>query len=62
MLARGRDKADPRGEMPWPLTREEVEAFPRAGLQEISFEDYIDRGDDAVRRFRALYKKPLENS
>jgi SAM-dependent methyltransferase len=61
LLARGRDKADPRGEMPWPLTREELEAFPRAGLQEISFEDYIDRGDDAVRRFRALYRKPSEN-
>ncbi|MGH9711798.1 MAG: class I SAM-dependent methyltransferase [Candidatus Acidiferrales bacterium] len=55
LLARGRDKADPLAGIPWPLTREELQGFTRAGLQEISFEDYVDRGDEGVRRFRALY-------
>jgi SAM-dependent methyltransferase len=55
VIARGRDQADPSGEMPWPLTREELQEFTRAGLKEVSFEDYLDPEDPHVRRFRALY-------
>lgn len=55
VLARGREKSDPLGEMPWPLTREELEGFKHAGLREISFEEYADREDEGVRRLRVLY-------
>ena len=42
VVARGRDEADSPGDMPWPLTRAEVDRFQAHGLKEISFEDYID--------------------
>jgi SAM-dependent methyltransferase len=58
VIARGRDAADAEGQMPWPLTREELAEFVSAGLQEISFEDYFDPEEPAVRRFRAVYKRP----
>ena len=56
-IARGRDTADPEGEMPWPLMREQFDEFTRAGLKEISFEDYCDPEDPSVRRFRAAYTR-----
>jgi ubiquinone/menaquinone biosynthesis C-methylase UbiE len=56
-IARGRDPADPEGEMPWPLTRDEFNEFGRAGLREISFEDYCDPEEPTVRRFRAAYTR-----
>jgi SAM-dependent methyltransferase len=59
VIARGREPSDPEGQMPWPLIRAELSAFTAAGLEEISFEDFLDLedpGDPAVRRFRVLYK------
>jgi hypothetical protein len=56
VIARGRNQTDSPGEMPWPLTLEELQGFTRAGLKESSFEDYFDLDDPAVRRFRALYR------
>ncbi len=44
--------------MPWPLTRAELSAFTAVGLEELSFEDFLDLEDPAdpsVRRFRVLY-------
>lgn len=58
VIARGRDETDPPGEMPWPVTREELRGFVRAGLKEISFEDFPDPESPEVRRFRALYRRP----
>jgi len=58
LIARGREPSDPEGQMPWPLTRAELSAFTAAGLQELSFEDFLDLEDPAdpsVRRFRVLY-------
>lgn len=58
LIARGREPADPEGQMPWPLTRPELSGFTAAGLQELSFEDLLDPEDPAepaVRRFRVLY-------
>jgi ubiquinone/menaquinone biosynthesis C-methylase UbiE len=49
-------RAEP-GKMPWPLTRNELEGFTRAGLREIQFEDYSDREDPPVRRFCAEYRR-----
>jgi len=43
---------------PWPLTREEIDGFRRAGLEEELFEDYSEPEPPWVRRFRALYRRP----
>jgi SAM-dependent methyltransferase len=59
VIARGREPSDPEGQMPWPLIRAELSAFTTAGLEELSFEDFLDPedpADPAVRRFRVLYK------
>ena len=58
VIARGRDEREPEGQMPWPLTRRELEEFTAAGLREESFEDYFDRESPPVRRFRATYRRP----
>lgn len=56
-IARGRADDEPEGQgPPWPLTREEIDGFRRAGLEEESFEDYADPEPPWVRRFRALYR------
>jgi ubiquinone/menaquinone biosynthesis C-methylase UbiE len=60
VIARARDESDPRGEMPWPLTSRELNHFKEFGLQELSFEDFLDSEDPPVRRFRALYRNVVE--
>ena len=57
LIARGRDEHEAEGQMPWPLTRRELDLFKEAGLHEESFEDYLDKESPAVRRFRAVFKK-----
>jgi hypothetical protein len=44
--------------MPWPLTRAEVEALAGLELRLESFEDFADREDPPVRRFRASFRRP----
>ena len=58
VIARGRDPEEDPGHVPWRLTREELAAFSRAGLQDVSFEDYVDPYDAGVRKFRATYRRP----
>lgn len=55
VIARARSESDPPGEMPWPLTRAELNHFTEIGLRELSFEDFMDSEDPPARRFRALY-------
>ena len=55
VIARARDETDPRGEMPWPLSRKQLSHFTEIGLRELSLEDYLDSEDPPVRRFRAVY-------
>lgn len=58
VIARGREEGDPEAQgPPWPLTREELGGFLRAGLKEDSFEDYAEPEPPWVRRFRALYRR-----
>ena len=57
VIARGRKPEEPKGEMPWPLIREELEGFKAQGLKEVSFEEYLDKEDPPVRRFRAEYRR-----
>jgi SAM-dependent methyltransferase len=56
VVARGREPEEPPGQMPWPLTRAEVEAIAAPGLALASFEDFLDGEDPPVRRFRALFR------
>jgi SAM-dependent methyltransferase len=58
VIARGREPNDPPGVMPWPLLRDELAGFGKAGLQETSFEDFMDAESPPVRRFRAHYRRP----
>jgi SAM-dependent methyltransferase len=57
VVARGREPSDPPGTMPWPLERDELGGFGRAGLEELSFEDFPDDEIPPVRRFRAVYRR-----
>jgi hypothetical protein len=43
--------------LPWPLTREELAEFVRAGLTEKIFEEYFDDEEPPARRFRVLYER-----
>lgn len=54
IICRGRDPQDDPGTMPWPLTRDELALFERAGLREVSFEDI--RNEDG-RHFRVVYER-----
>jgi SAM-dependent methyltransferase len=59
VIARGRNPEE-SNEIgpPWPLTREELNGFRQAGLEEESFEDYTEPEPPWVRRFRVLYQRP----
>jgi SAM-dependent methyltransferase len=55
-ICRGRNQDDDTGQMPWPITKAELNGFAASGLREISFEDFMDKEDPPVRRFRAVYR------
>jgi SAM-dependent methyltransferase len=57
-IVRARESDEPQGELPWPLTRAEMNEFVRAGLAEETFEDYFDNEEPPARRFRGLYTRP----
>ena len=57
VVARGREADEPEGEMPWPLTRTEIEAIADAGFVRESFEDFLDDEKPPVRRFRATFRR-----
>jgi SAM-dependent methyltransferase len=57
-IVRGREPYEPEGELPWPLTRDELAEFVRAGLTEKIFEEYFDDEEPPARRFRVLYERP----
>lgn len=57
VLCRARDRDEPEGQLPWPLTREELDAFTAHGLTERSCESFLDAESPPVRRFRALYQR-----
>jgi hypothetical protein len=57
VLCRAREASEPEGQLPWPITREELGAFVDAGLVERSIEAFFDDESPPVRRFRALYER-----
>jgi SAM-dependent methyltransferase len=56
-IVRGREANEPEGELPWPLSRAEMNEFVRAGLTVESFEEYFDNEEPPARRFRGLYTR-----
>ena len=56
-IVRGRELDEPEGELPWPLTRVELNEFVRAGLTEVAFEDFFANEEPPTRRFRVLYSR-----
>lgn len=57
-VVRGRTPDEPQGELPWPLTRQELDGYVDAGLLVESFEEYFDNEQPPARRFRVLYTRP----
>ena len=57
VVARGRESGEPEGQMPWPLTRGEIEAIATDDVRVLSFEDFVDDEDPPVRRFRAAFRR-----
>ncbi len=58
VVVRGREENEPVDELPWPLTRAEMNEFVQAGLTQESFEEYFDNEEPPARRFRGLYARP----
>jgi SAM-dependent methyltransferase len=55
LISRARDKNENEGNMPWPLTIDDLEIL-ETELKCLSFEDYFDKDEiPEVRRFRILY-------
>jgi SAM-dependent methyltransferase len=57
VVCRMREASEPVGEIPWPLTREELEYFATLGLRPSSIE-IVEDEDPPVRRFRAFFERP----
>ena len=57
VICRGRSPQEHPGDMPWPLTKEELDVFTRAGLRQVQFEDYFDQEEPPTRRFRVEYQR-----
>jgi SAM-dependent methyltransferase len=60
VVARARgDDAEPPAAFPWPLTREEVEAFAAGGLTTVSITLNVDRSEDEpIGRWVAVFARP----
>lgn len=57
-VVRGRTPEEPQGELPWPLTRQDLSGYVAAGLAVETFEEYFDNEEPPARRFRVLYTRP----
>jgi SAM-dependent methyltransferase len=57
VICRGRSAEEPPGNLPWPLTTEELDGFKSAGLRQVHVEDYFDQEEPKVRRFRVEYQR-----
>jgi SAM-dependent methyltransferase len=62
VVCRGRFPEEPPGNLPWPLSTDELEVFKGAGLRQVQFEDYFDQEEPKVRRFRVEYQRASTRS
>jgi SAM-dependent methyltransferase len=60
VIAGARDEQGDPGQMPWPLTRAEIESFREYGLSDQSIADVLYREEDwgLVRRWLAWFTRP----
>ena len=56
-VARSRRQSDPEGMMPWPLTREELDAFLIPGMRLTNLREFVEPGDPPVPRFVAEFSR-----
>lgn len=59
-IARGRQPHEALGELPWPLSREEMMEYTRAGLTQARFEEFFDEETPPARRFLGLFTRSAE--
>jgi SAM-dependent methyltransferase len=59
VICRGRDASQPAVGPPWPLVARELEAFDRAALTRVSFDDVFDNQQPPVRRFVVEFSRPV---
>jgi len=57
LVTHGRSPSDPPGNLPWPLTEAEVDAFAGHGLRRVFFEDRFDEETPPTRRFLACFAR-----
>jgi hypothetical protein len=57
LLCRAREADEPLGELPWPLSRDELTTFEDAGLRATSVDIVLDDETPPVRRFRAFFDR-----
>ncbi len=57
IICRGREETDPPGQLPWPLTRADLEPLSNLGLSIQNFEDFDDPFQPGTRRFRAYWRR-----
>jgi SAM-dependent methyltransferase len=55
VVARSRRPEDPEGQMPWPLTRTELDGFAVPGLELTRLDEFLEPGDPPVPRFVAEF-------
>lgn len=60
VISRARDDHEPAGELPWPLTRAEVELPTAFGLECRQLEDLMDDETPPVRRFVGAFVRPID--
>jgi len=56
IICRGWFDGQKEDNLPWALTKEELQHFETLGLTEISFEEFWDHEDPERKRFRILYE------
>jgi SAM-dependent methyltransferase len=59
VVCRGRDEDEPEGEVPWPLTRPELDRFGAHGLTQLALAEDLDGRDPPVRRFVADFAREV---
>lgn len=57
VICRGRDESDPPGQLPWPLTRQDLAPLLQAGFEIVKFDDFDDPYEPGKRRFRIHYRR-----
>ena len=57
VIERGAEEGETVENPPFPLWKSQLENFTEAGLTEIEFEEFFDKKETPVRRFRILYQK-----